>query len=67
MIEMGPNFRDVIDYHLSLGIINVKIRKVLSRIMQKRITPYAEEIVGRYKCGFKKGKSTTEQIFILNK
>lgn len=39
--------------------------KVLSTIILERITPYAEDIIGRYQCGFRKGRSTTDQIFIL--
>lgn len=30
--------------------------KVLSIILLERITPYAEEILGRYQCGFRKGR-----------
>ncbi|VVC39774.1 Reverse transcriptase domain [Cinara cedri] len=39
--------------------------KVLSTVLLERITPYAEEIIGRYQCGFRKGRSTADQIFIL--
>ncbi|KAF0686884.1 Uncharacterized protein FWK35_00036068, partial [Aphis craccivora] len=40
--------------------------KILSSILLERLAPFAEEIVGRYQCGFRKGRSTTDQIFILN-
>jgi hypothetical protein len=39
--------------------------KVLLTILLEWITPYTEEIIGRYQCGFRKGRSTTDQIFIL--
>lgn len=39
--------------------------KILSSILLERLAPFAEEIVGRYQCGFRKGRSTTDQIFIL--
>lgn len=39
--------------------------KILSTIILERITPYAEDIIGRYQWGFRKGRSTTDQIFIL--
>ncbi|VVC37895.1 Hypothetical protein CINCED_3A006549 [Cinara cedri] len=31
----------------------------------ERMNPYAEEIVGNYKCRFRRGKSTTDHIFAL--
>lgn len=39
--------------------------KILSSILQDRITPYAKTIIGQYQCGFIPGKSTTDQIFTL--
>jgi len=39
--------------------------KVFARILLKRLTPYAEENLGRYQCGFRKGKSTIEQLTII--
>jgi len=39
--------------------------KILSSILLEKLDPFAEEIVGRYQCGFRKGRSTTDQIFIL--
>jgi sorting nexin-29 len=29
------------------------------------LEPYAEGIIGDYQCGFRKGRSTTDQIFCL--
>lgn len=39
--------------------------KILSSILLERLTPFIEKIIGRYQCGFKKGRSTTDHIFIL--
>ncbi|KAL4100839.1 hypothetical protein QTP88_020868 [Uroleucon formosanum] len=39
--------------------------KILSTLLLERITPYAEGIIGRYQCGFIKGKSTIDHIFTL--
>lgn len=39
--------------------------KIFSSILQQRIAPYAETIIGKYQCGFIPGKSTIDQIFTL--
>lgn len=37
--------------------------KILSTFFLKRITPYTENIIRRYQCGFRKSKFTINQIF----
>jgi len=39
--------------------------KILSTLLLERIKLYAETIIGRYQCGFVKGKSTVDHIFTL--
>jgi sorting nexin-29 len=39
--------------------------KVFSGILQRRLSCYAEEILGEYQCGFRPGRSTTDQIFVM--
>jgi len=39
--------------------------KILSNILFARISPFAENIIGNYQCGFRKNRSTTYQIFTL--
>ena len=39
--------------------------KVFSNILFNRLSFYAENIIGDYQCGFRRGRSTTEQIFNL--
>jgi sorting nexin-29 len=39
--------------------------KILSNILFARISPFAENIIGNYQCGFRKNRSTTNQIFTL--
>jgi len=39
--------------------------KVLSKVLLSRLIPYAEECLGEYQCGFRKGKSTVEQLSII--
>jgi hypothetical protein len=41
------------------------VYKVLSKILAKRLNPYTEDILGDYHCGFKRDRSTTDQIFAL--
>jgi hypothetical protein len=39
--------------------------KILSNILLSRLTPYAEEIIGDYQCGFRRNRSTTDHIFCI--
>jgi Reverse transcriptase (RNA-dependent DNA polymerase). len=36
--------------------------KIFSNILYERLQPYIENIAGQYQCGFRKGKSTIDQI-----
>ncbi|CAG9134902.1 unnamed protein product [Plutella xylostella] len=39
--------------------------KVLSYVLLKRLEPYTEKILGDYQCGFRRNRSTVDQIFLL--
>ncbi|PNF20106.1 hypothetical protein B7P43_G04793 [Cryptotermes secundus] len=39
--------------------------KNLSNILLSRLSPYVDEIIGDHQCGFRRNKSTTEQIFCI--
>ena len=39
--------------------------KILSNILLSMSTPYAEEIIGDYQCGFRRNRSTTDYIFCI--
>jgi hypothetical protein len=39
--------------------------RILSDILLSRLTPYADEIIGDHKCGFKHNRSVTDQIFYI--
>jgi hypothetical protein len=41
--------------------------KILSVILLAKLTPYAEEIIEDNQCGFRRNRSTTDQIFISGK
>jgi sorting nexin-29 len=48
------------NYH-GISLFNTAY-KVFSNIVFQRRGPYAEKIVGNYQCGFKDGKSTSDEI-----
>jgi sorting nexin-29 len=39
--------------------------KILSKILLSRLIPYAEEIIGDHQCGFRRNRSTSDQIFYI--
>lgn len=41
------------------------VYKIFSKILLARLIPYSEECLGEYHCGFRKGKSTIEQLAII--
>jgi hypothetical protein len=38
----------------------------LSNILLSRLIPYTDEIIGDHQCGFRRNKSTTDQIFYIH-
>jgi sorting nexin-29 len=47
-----------------ISLLNVTY-KIFTNLLTRYIQPYVEEITGDYQCGFRKGRSTTYQIFCL--
>jgi hypothetical protein len=47
-----------------ISLLNVTY-KICTNLLTWYIEPYVEGILGDYQCGFRKGKSTTDQIFCL--
>jgi sorting nexin-29 len=47
---------------ISLPIVTYKI---FTNVLARSMEPYVEEILGGYQSGFRRGRSTTEQIFSL--
>jgi hypothetical protein len=39
--------------------------KILSNILLPRLGPYINDIIGEYQCGFRRNRSTTDQIFCI--
>jgi sorting nexin-29 len=38
---------------------------ILYNVLLVRLTPYVNEIIGNYQCGFRRNRSTTDQIFYI--
>jgi hypothetical protein len=38
---------------------------MLSNILLSKLVPYIDEIVGDHQCGFRRNRSTTDQIFCI--
>jgi len=41
--------------------------KILSNILLSRLIPYAKEIIGDHQCGFRRNRSTIDNIFCVLK
>jgi hypothetical protein len=39
--------------------------KILSNIFLSRLNPYEDEIIGEHRCGFRRDRSTTDQIYCI--
>ena len=39
--------------------------KVFTSVLAVRLEPFMEDIVGDYPCGFRRNRSTTDQIFMI--
>jgi sorting nexin-29 len=39
--------------------------KILSNMLLSRLIPHMDEIVGEHQCGFRRNRSTTDQIFCI--
>ena len=39
--------------------------KILSNILNSRLIPYAEEIMGDHQCGFRRNRSATGHVFCI--
>ena len=50
--------------HRGISVLN-SAYKILSSILCERLKPFLQNIIGDYQCGFRPGKSTTDQIFTL--
>ena len=58
--------RDRLDCNNYRGITVLNTAfKIFSLILQGRLVPHVEEIVGNYQRAFRNGKSTTDQIFTM--
>jgi sorting nexin-29 len=56
--------RRKVKHYRGITILNTRY-KVLSLIILKRLKKYTEKAVGGYQCRFRKGRSTTDHIFVV--
>ena len=49
-----------------ISVLNVGY-KIFSSILCEKLKPFLQNIIGNYQCGFRPGKSTTDQIFTLRR
>ena len=56
---------DIMEYSNYRGCLLNATYKIVSNISFARISSFAENIIGNYQCGFRKNRSTTNQIFTL--
>lgn len=47
-----------------ITLLNVAY-KILSNVLCDRLQPYVDNIIGKYQCGFRRGKGTSDQIHSL--
>lgn len=49
---------------LPQGISSLSVRyKVFSEILRRRLYPVAENMIGEYRCGLRRNRSTTDRVF----
>jgi hypothetical protein len=65
-LEFSVPGRDKTDCNNYRGISLLSTSyEILSNILLSRLIPYAEEIIGDHQCGFRRNRSTTNQIFYI--
>jgi len=47
-----------------ISLLNA-VYKIFTSIIKERLEPYAEEILGEYQAGFRRGRSTNDQLFMV--
>jgi hypothetical protein len=69
--------RSILLYHFQREVIKLTVviiaeisllstsYKILSNILLSRLSPYIDEIIGDHQCGFRRNRSTTDQIFCI--
>jgi hypothetical protein len=50
--------------YLGISLLSTSY-KIVSNILLSRLVPYIDEIIGNHQCGFRRNRSTTDQIFCI--
>ena len=56
--------KTVCENYRGISLLN-SAYKIFSKILLNRLEPYVEENLGEYQCGFRKGRSTIEQLSVI--
>jgi hypothetical protein len=51
--------------HRGISLLSTSY-KIFSNILLSRLTQYVDEIIGDHQCGFRRSRSTTDQIFCIH-
>lgn len=54
----------VCENYRGISLLNTAY-KIFTSIVKERLEPYAEEILGDYEAGFKRSRSTSDQLFVV--
>jgi hypothetical protein len=52
------------NYHRGISLLST-VYKILSNILLASLTPYVNEVTGDHQCGFRRNRSTMDQIFYI--
>jgi hypothetical protein len=54
------------NYYRGISLLSTSY-KILSNILLSKLIPYIDQIIGDHQCGFRRNRSTTDQIFCIRK
>jgi sorting nexin-29 len=47
-----------------ISLLNI-VYKIFSKVLARKLEPYAEEVIGEYQCGRRRNRSTIDHMFAL--
>ena len=58
------NDKTICTNYRGISLLNVGY-KILAKVINAKLKPYAEKAIGEYQCGFRSGRAPTDQMFAL--